>query len=240
MSFGFDDGEVRFAHARVLALMSCCVLASTTVHAQETKSQDDPYGLVKLMLGVSGKMSSSGGSANVAGITATASGASVSDNLRVTFGGGAQYMHPLHRYFVLGGLFSAQSWQSSSQHSAGGGRNLMLDLAVVPQGRLPITDTIELYIGLPLGVTLDFLNGPSVMAAGVNVSGKDTAVGFNLSAVFGARFALSKSVGLLAEIGYALHAFSHDITVAVPVVGTVSASADITLEQLALNAGVFF
>jgi len=217
-----------------------CLLVSTTAAAQQTESRDDPYGLVKLLLGVAGSVSSSGGSANVGGVTATSTGTSASDDLRLTFGGGAQYMHPLHRYFVLGGLFSVQSWQSRGQHNAGNGRSLMLDLDVVPQGRLPITNDIELYIGLPIGLTVDFLNGPTAMAAGVNVSGKDTAVGFNFSAVFGARFALSKSVGLLAEVGYVLHSFSHDIKVTAPIVGTVTASAHLPLEQLALNAGVFF
>ncbi len=215
----------------VLAALLC-----GQAHAQEqdngnASNQDDPYFALKLMLGLAG--SASAGNVSVGGTTFNASG---STDLHPTFGGGFEYMHPLHRYFVLGGLFGIHSWQTSG----GGSRNLMLDLSLVPQGRFPVTPDVELFLGLPVGLTLDFLNNASASAAGVNVSA-GTGVGFNLALLFGARFALSKSVGLLAEIGYTLHDFSHTIKVQTPIAGiSASASADYTLEQLALNAGVYF
>jgi len=94
-------------------------------------------------------------------------------------------------------------------------------------------------VGVPVGLSLDFLNGVTASAAGVNASTKDTALGFNLAVMAGARFALSKSVGLLAEIGYSMHAVSHDVKATTPI-GDLTASVDYTLEQLALNVGVFF
>lgn len=232
-----------------------CVLQQVSLaHAQDdsspTAALDSAYFAVKPMLGVGGTMST-GGSATAGvnlnsiniggGVAVTGSG---SDKLRLSYGGGAQYMHPLHRYFALGGLFAAQSWQSRAGNSTNASRNLLLDLSLVPQGKLAVSDTIELYISVPIGLTVDFFNQASLSAAGLSVSA-DTGVGYNLSLLFGARFALSRAVGLLAEIGYTRHAFSHDIRVDAPNIpgfmlsGTV-ANIDLTLEQIALNVGVFF
>jgi hypothetical protein len=207
--------------------------------AQEPQPRDDPYFALKLMLGLGGS-TSRGANINVNGATLNGVNGAASDNLRPTFGGGVQYMHPLHRYFALGGVFAIQSWQSRGGDTANASRNLMFDLSVAPQGRLPIGDSVELYLALPLGLSFDFWNEVSVAAAGVSVKA-DPALGFNLSLLAGARVALSKSVGLLAELGYTMHSFSHDVHVDVPnVISVDAASIDLTLEQLALNFGVFF
>jgi hypothetical protein len=225
-----------------VALGLIAALLGTPARAQQAPSRDDSYFAAKLMLGVGGTAGTSGG--NVAGLTVNAS---ASDDLEPTYGVGAQLMHPLHRYFVLGGLFAVQSWQSNAGDNANAARNTLLDLSLVPQGRLPITHEIELYLALPLGLSLDFLNEISAYAGALGASvavSADPAVGFNLGLLFGVRFALAKSFGLLAELGYTRHGFSHDLKgqVSIPVIATagVSTNIDYTLQQVALNLGVFF
>jgi hypothetical protein len=224
----------------LVALASLSLLtAQAPAHAQEqapqqSSSLDGPYFAIELMLGAGGTLST--GSVSAAGVTVNASG---SDDLRLTFGGGAEYMHPLHRYFALGGRFGIASWQSRGEHNAGASRNLMLDLSLVPQGRLPITSTIELYLGVPIGLTVDFLNSVSASVTGLASVKADPGFGLNLGLLLGARFALSKNVGLFTELGYGLHKFSH--TLSVQALGvSASGNMSLTLEQIALNFGVFF
>lgn len=198
--------------------------------AQEPRIQDDPYFAPELMLGV-------GGSEDVKGANV-----SVNDDLEPSFGIGVKYMHPLHRYFVLGGQFSMLWWNTQGGDNANQDRNLLLDLAIVPQGRLPVTDGIELTLGLPVGVSLDFWGGDGI-AYGfgpIMVSGDvGTGIGFNVALMFGARFALSDDIGLVTELGYAMHSVTHSIDVMVLGAGT-SADFDISLGQPVLQVGVSF
>lgn len=226
-----------------ISLCAACItlfaLGARPATAQErprVESRDDPYFLVKLMLGLGGSVT--GSNPTVGGITT--GGVSGSANLDPTFGGGLQYMHPLHRYFALGGVFALQSWRSSAGGDNNRDRNTLLDLAIAPQGRLPLSHDVELYLSLPIGATLDFYNEISASVGGVSVSA-DNAVGWNLALMAGARFALGERIGLAVEAGYARHEFSHDLHGNVPGIasGTL-ASLDMTLEQFALNAGVFF
>jgi hypothetical protein len=234
--------RLRVSSCCIGAVLVACALPARPAAAEDKSALEDPYFAIKLLLGVTGSVSSSGGSVSVGGTTVSGNGTSVSNDLNPTFGGGAQYMYPLHRYFALGGLFAVESWKAKGTYPSGS-RNLLLDLSVVPQGKLPLTDTIELYLSVPIGLTLDFWNqvSGSVTVAGVSAStSADTAVGYNLSLLFGARFALSRSVGLLAEVGYTRHAFSHTISGNALGLGGAGVSADLTLEQLALDVGVFF
>jgi hypothetical protein len=221
------------------AWVGLLALGALPAQAQESQSRDDPYFALKLMLGLAGS-ASGGASINVNGATLNGANGAANDNLRPTFGGGVQYMHPLHRYFALGGVFAIQSWQSRGGDNANASRNLMFDLSVAPQGRLPIGDSVELYVALPFGLSLDYWNEVAVSTAAVTIK-TDPALGFNLSLLAGARFALSKSAGLLLELGYTMHSFSHDVHVEVPnVISVNAASIDFTLEQLALNFGAYF
>jgi hypothetical protein len=98
---------------------------------------------------------------------------------------------------------------------------------------------------VPIGVSLDFLNQVSANAGGVAGASVDAdpAVGFTVSFMAGARFALADSFGLLAELGYSIHSFSHDVSVSANVGalgGSVNTNVDVDIGQFALNAGVFF
>jgi hypothetical protein len=218
----------------VLAIGSIAARGAAQDNAQ-AQSRDENYFAAKLMLGIGGDVDASVGNA------------SGSSDAELTFGGGFGYMVPLHRYFVLGGQLSVQSWQSEAGDDANADRNVMGDLVVVPQGRLPLTHDVEIYLAIPIGLSLDFLSQDQVGAGVAGVGGAsvdvDPAIGFTVSFMAGARFALADSFGLLAELGYSLHSFSHDVTVQVGALGIgggASTDVDVDIGQFALNAGVFF
>jgi hypothetical protein len=105
-----------------------------------------------------------------------------------------------------------------------------------------VTDGIELTLGLPVGFSLDFWGGDgfAVAVGPGSVSGEvSTGIGFNLALMFGARFALSDDIGLITELGYALHSVSHSVDVMVLGAGA-SADIDISLGQPVLQVGVSF
>jgi hypothetical protein len=237
-------------HPRVSRLAPLLVLLVSTAsaHAQERNpALDDPYFGVELMLGFAGKVSLEAGSVQVGNTTVTATNSnSTKYNAEVGIGGGLLYMHPLHRYFALGGRLAIQTWRSNS--NADTGRNIAFDLSVIPQGRVPLSRTVELYLSVPVGLTLDLLNEidasvnfPNLMS-GASVDA-DAGFGWNLGFMFGSRFAVSRDVGLFAEIGYSLHHVSHDIHTrieALGVGGDIAVNLDVVWSQLALNVGVSF
>jgi hypothetical protein len=209
------------------ALLAVPGLAS----AQEARSQDDSYVAIELALGVAGE-------ADVEVDVAGASG-SGSVDLDPSFGAALSWMSPLHRYFVLGAQLGVLSWTAENADD----RNLLLDLLLVPQVRLPVSDPLELTLSLPLGLLVDFWGGDSVnaQAGGVTVSADiPPAVGFEIGLLFGLRYAVSQDVGLLARVGYVMHYFTHSAEVTAPVVGTVSQDFDISLGQPRLQLGVSF
>jgi opacity protein-like surface antigen len=227
------------------SLASLLAIAATTPAAAQ--DLDDPYLAVGLMLGLGGEVEIE--NASVSGPGGEIMFDPVNNpeaDAEVGIGGGAQYIYPLHRYFALGGKFALLSWRSDSD--AEGGRNLAFDIALVPQGRLPLSAAVELYLSVPIGVTLDLLNEvetSSMLAAPLVTGGVEAGAGFgfNLAALVGARFALAREFGIFTELGYSLHGVSHDVDANARVAGV---STQITFEvdaswwQIALNAGVYF
>jgi hypothetical protein len=202
-----------------------CLLAHAQVARAEDALDENYFGL-KLVLGVGGEASAETTVGNV-----TASG---DTDLDPSFGGAVEYMAPLHEYFVLGGMAEVASWQTDN----GNDRNVLLDLDVVPQLRFPVTSMIELSLGVPVGFSLDFWGGDSVDSnlADADVS---TGVGFNIGGLAGLRVSLVDGFGLLAEIGYQVHSFSHSAEATV-LGATASQDFDVSLGQFVVNLGVFF
>jgi hypothetical protein len=222
--------RLRPSVSSALALLVGAWVALPAVAEAQPKSRDDGYFAPKLMLGIAGNVGFGASAPGGANLSADA-------DPELTFGGGFAYMKPLHRYFVLGGQLALQSWKTKN---SSGDRNLMGDLTVVPQARLPLTHDVELFVSLPIGISLDILNQVGVNVAGIANVEADNALGFTVSLLAGARFALSDGFGLLAELGYTLHSFSHSITVQAPLVTATGGDVDVTIEQLALDVGVFF
>jgi hypothetical protein len=226
-----------------LALVASVAMANVT-YAQE-KNFDQPYIGLKAELGFGG-------------VDTTPDGANVSftSGLSPSFGLAGQYVYPLHEFFALGGMLGVTSWRSSA--NGDGGRNLNFDLAVMPIGKYAVLENLELYASIPLGLSLDFLNevdtrnglfatwllpfgGTKIEAGG--------SLGFMLSVLVGARYALSNSMGLLAELGYEHHAVTHGVESSVWLTtpnGTAQVGQprkydfSVTWDQFVIHLGAYF
>jgi hypothetical protein len=230
-----------------LVVIALWTVAATCVRADDLA---DPYLGVELMLGFAGDMDVGTDGVNLGGAGGidVSPGGSYDFSPQVGIGGGVIYMHPLMQYFALGGRFAVQSWRSTSDTSTG--RNVAFELAAVPQLRVPLSAACELYLSVPVGITLDLLNefdqSASLNVAGVTAgasSEADAGVGWNLAALFGVRFAVSSGFGLFGELGYAFHQASHDVRVQAGVTGAsteATANFNVTWSQLALDLGAYF
>ena len=63
----------------------------------------------------------------------------------------------------------------------------------------------------------------------------NTALGLHIAIMFGARLELNPALGLLAEIGYLMHSFTHTLDTAA---GDVE--VDVDLSEAAFNFGIYF
>jgi hypothetical protein len=232
-----------------MAIALCALLAQVARADDEGRPADldEGYFGVELMLGFAGSVDTSSDGARIGDVEIDASGGSEEDfDTEVAIGGGLFYMRPLHRYFALGARIAVQSWRTDS--NANTDRNIAFDLSLVPQGRLPLSHAVELYLSIPIGLTFDLLNELDAsanfpaLATGASID-TDPGFGWNLAFMFGARFAISRAVGLFGELGYALHRVSHDVRVGASAVG-VTAEGTLNLNvgwsQVALNLGVYF
>jgi hypothetical protein len=218
-------------------------LALTTVaHADRDDALRGDYLAIKVTLGIGGSSDLQSDSVSLLGATFDVRDASGwNDDLELSYGLAAQYMWDLHRYFALGGLFGVLSWRSEVDDDFDADRNIGFDLAVVPQGRLPLSDAVELYVSVPIGVTLDLFNQADRQALNGNFKLEgDSAIGFALSVLLGARFAITRSFGLLAEFGYTYRTFGHEITVIAAGSTLAKINGDISVGQFALNVGAWF
>jgi hypothetical protein len=206
-----------------VALASICGFSCLfAVASAQADTVDDGYFAAKLMLGVAGEAD-----VEVDGVPG-----SIESDLELTYGAGVQYMHPLHEHFSLGGQVALRSWQTEAGDAANADRNLLLDVSLVPAGRVAIDHDAELYLAVPVGLALDFWGDDEFAGGAGEVS---TGIGLSVAFMLGARFALSTGFGLLGELGYELHSFTHEVEVA-----GVSGDADVSMGQLAINLGVFF
>jgi hypothetical protein len=225
--------------AVVLAALSAPV---ASVSAQQT-ALIDPYFAAKLTLGIGGTATSS--------YENNSQTFSRDQSLQVSVGVAGQYLYPLHDYFSVGGMLGIQTWRSTSDGD--GGRNIVFDLAVLPQGKyVLIPNQLEVNVTIPVGLALDMLNeidarnslgGAAGGAAGGKIEG-NTALGLVVGALVGARYQVLDGFGVLLELGYLYHSVGHTITASA--MGgnliNVSQEADITLSwgQFALNIGAYF
>jgi hypothetical protein len=171
--------------------------------------------------------------------------------LNVAFAAEVGYLFSLQRYFALGPAFGVHTWRSDRARAAGEDTSTGLDLSVVPQARLPLSDSFELYVSLPLGITLSLLSEyknwieqPPNDMVGV-AEDVDPSYGWGFGAYVGVRLLLTGSFGVLTELGYQRYAFSHNVefrvaeTVAAMGAGT-TLNLSLVTQQLRWNVGVFF
>lgn len=205
------------------ALVVVCIAAlSSSAFAQDIRNDTDAYLAGKLLLGFGGdgeiefdELGGFGGDTD----------------MELSYGLGAAYMHPLHENFVLGGQLGVASWTTDLFEDFDLDRNTWVDLSIVLQGRIAVTDIIELYASLPLGLAFDFVGEDDVANSEVG-----TGFGFHFALMFGARVALDQDWGLLGELGYAQHTFSHSTEI----LGMDGPDLDVSAGQLQLNLGAYY
>jgi hypothetical protein len=152
-------------------------------------------------------------------------------DLELTYGFGLAYMSSLHRHLVLGGQLIIASWQTEAFDDANLDRSSYVDLSLVPQLKYAVSNSVELYASLPLGLTFDFFGENEFGGAEI-----ETGFGFNLALMLGARFAIGDSWGLLAELGYTYHSFTHGTSAG----DEEGPDIDVSLGQIGLNLGAWF
>ncbi len=146
-------------------------------------------------------------------------------DLLPTGGGGVLVEYVLHDFFAIGLSGRLTLWKPD-QGDFLEGRARTLDLAIVPRGRVDL-GAAELYIALPLGLSLDWL--PDVVGAYAG-----TSVGVHLDALAGLR-AWGKNLGFSLEAGITLRHLPHTLAL-----GTSSAetSIDFDVVQPLVQLGV--
>lgn len=219
-----------------IAMLSLCTTLSSQAAAQDDDYDDDrgrfesPYFAAKLLLHFGGEGDVESTAFGVTG--------SATDDLDPAYGLGVAYMHPLVDFFTLGGQLSVVSWNGESANDADVDRNLYVDLSLVPQLNFDVA-IVELYLNVPIGFTLDFIGDDASFGNDIASASVGTGLGYHFGILLGARLGLAKSFGLLGEIGYMAHSFSHEVEGMV-LGATATDDFDVSLGQLVLNLGLYF
>ncbi len=218
-----------------IAMLSLCTLSSQAAAQDDYDDDrgrfDSPYFAAKLLLNFGGEGTLDGGP--VLGVNTT-----IEDDLEPAYGLGLAYMHPVIEILALGGQLSVISWNSESAADADVDRNLLVDISFVPQLNFDIA-IVELYASVPVGFTLDFIGDDTAFSNGAASASVGTGIGYHVGILIGARLGLTRSFGLLGEIGYMAHGFSHEVEGMV-LGATATNDVDVTLGQLVLNLGLYF
>jgi hypothetical protein len=240
---------------------ACSALIAAGAHAQapppsygelsefkpeERRTIDASYFALALNVGLGGEVAIEG-----ARLAPALGGRGGSESgLEPSFGAALQYSVRLHRHFGVGARLAFQSWQGADAADASDARNGVIDVMVVPAGKLSLASDLELHVAVLLGMSMDFIDdgsrlvdlSPFDFAAGVDI---DEAIGFVMVPSIGARLAVTPAFGVLVEAGYSLRWYEHEILVWDSVddltadVHT-SEPFDLALGQFVLSAGVFF
>lgn len=106
---------------------------------------------------------------------------------------------PVAKYLLLGPMLQFGSWRPSGL----GSHSYYVDLDLLVRLRVPITTKLfnyQLWLGMPLGVSIDYLRG---------VPDAELGIGWNIGVLGGGAVHFSPKVGLFAELGWAQHRFQH-------------------------------
>lgn len=116
---------------------------------------------------------------------------------------------PIHEFFAIGPMFVFGGWQTEPMDAADAGRNKYLDFDVFARGRYAFEagpNFIDLYVGMPLGFTLDFVSD-DLSDTGIDKAG----FGWNIGLWFGGHFIFTDEWGLLVELGWFRNWVNHDV-----------------------------
>jgi hypothetical protein len=148
----------------------------------------------------------------------------VTNPMASTFGFNLRGDVPIERYLVLGPLIQFGAWRPDT--SPAPSRNYYVDVDLYMRARLPITTSsmnLQLWAGVPIGLTLDFLGGEVGGATG-------GGFGWNVGAMLGGAVHFTPKFGLFTEIGWTQHKMAH----------AADPDVDFRLTQWILNVGFVF
>jgi hypothetical protein len=163
-----------------------------------------------------------------------ATGQSINEGLAVTYGLDAFVDLPVHRYITLGAVARFSSYAGADWAQANLDRGSLLDLALQPKVRYPFLSNstlIEIYAGLPLGLTLGSMSDDLSQGSIEFQSGTGLTVGV----LAGVNVFLSNTLALTFELGYVRHSFTSDATAKG---AGVSTDVAMSLGQVRLNGGL--
>lgn len=183
--------------------MGLLLLSSTEASAQASSSRSE----TALRASVYGALGFAGGVSHNFG----------TDAAGVSPGFGARFEVPVHRHIVVGGQAQMLFWRVAQQPTDD---HNLIDLDAIVRFRYPLAAAIpiELYVGLPLGLSFSTLNANTA-----------TTVGFNFSALAGIQVFVIEQLALVGEFGYAMHTMRHSWLLG---------SVDYLLQQAQANIGL--
>lgn len=214
----------------IVTIVGALLLPTLSAQAQSRSADMRNRFGVKLMLGSGGQVETD---TNIAitfpGIGPIVPNGRVDDDLDGTAGLGISFEAPFHEYVTAGGIVAVLSWNSDNRGDNNIDRYTMLDLDGFIKVRLPTHINnmgFEPYVMLPLGLSANF-NGND------DPDEVDTGIGWNTALMLGATLFVGNSIGLNAELGYAIHNVTHEINVN----GT-NQDFDLSVSQPAFNLGI--
>lgn len=146
------------------------------------------------------------------------------ESLGSTLGFNVRGDAPIASYVLLGPMLQLGAW--SPDVTPEPSNNYYVDLALLLRVRAPITTSrfnYQLWLGMPIGVTIDVLGGDIP-----NVSG--LGLGWNIGVLGGAAVHFTPKFGLFAEVGWQQHKLSHS--------AEIGQDLDFELQQWCLNLGI--
>lgn len=147
-------------------------------------------------------------------------------NLATTLGFNLRNDVPIAEYVLVGPLLQFGAW--SPDITPEPGNNYYVDLSLLLRLRAPLTTSklnYQIWIGMPVGVTVDIL--------GDDVADKSkVGFGWNIGALFGGAAHFSPKFGMFGELGWMQHKVAHD--------GEAGPDLDYALRQFLMNIGFVF
>jgi hypothetical protein len=148
----------------------------------------------------------------------------VERDLGSTYGFNIRGDAPVASYVLLGPMLQLGAWSPDTTPETG--NNYYVDLDLVIRLRVPITTSTfnyQLWVGMPIGVTIDVLGDDVANVAGAGL-------GWNIGALFGGAVHFTPKFGLFSEAGYLQHKLSHS--------AELGPDLDFALRQWCLNLGI--
>lgn len=145
-------------------------------------------------------------------------------DLATTLGFNLRSDAPIATYVLLGPMLQLGAWSPDTTPAPG--RNYYVDLDLVLRLRAPLTTSsfnYQLWVGLPVGLTLDLLGDDVAQVAGMGL-------GWNIGVLFGGAAHFTPKFGLFGEVGWLQHKLSHS--------GDGVPDLDFELRQACLNVGI--